>query len=253
MERAPDPAQIMAGRTAQDAVSRGIDPVNLAQMLTTAADSAVERALQKFQAQQPQQVSDPSALLLKGFEMAMMMTGRASEVARGLTAPVESESGGWVGLLKDLAPSLLDTLKIAMMSQPAAPAAAQAATPQPRPAIQTAQPIPTGPTVEPTQAFPEPPPKTVALLRLMQENKALLMGAMQTQDAVSLSTQLAQMIGPALDETVLATADHVATHGPGILGHADPAFVTTKAVEVLTGWAKIIREDVEGGGEGPDQ
>ena len=99
----------------------------------------------------------------------------------------------------------------------------------------------------PPQTFPEPPLETVALLRIMQQHAPMLCASIQSAEpAEELAAQLAGLLGADLDPSVLATADHVAEHGPAILGNAAPQLATsTKAAAVLAAWARILRSEEE--------
>lgn len=236
-----DPQQMMAARTAQQAMSGPVDPIALAQMIQTAVDTALAKV-------QPKTETSALEMIMKGFEMANTMTTRSMEAARGMmgiTAPAEMTPKGWAEVALELGPSLLATLQTAMAApRPAGPPPAARGT------LATHQPPPTGaptmPPEPPPQAFPEPPAETVALLRIMQQYAPMLRARLESpQTPEDLAGQLAGLLGADLDPSVLATADHVAIHGPGILGNASPALVTDKAAAVLAAWAQILRAEGE--------
>ena len=240
MTPAPDPQQMMAARTAQQAMTGPVDPISLAQMIQTAVNTALAQA-------QPKTETSALELVMKGFEMANTMTQRSMESARtmlGVAEPAAMTPKGWAEVALELGPSLLSTLQSAMAApRPQAPA------PPPRPTIATHQPPPgeqTMPQQPPPQTFPDPPQETVPLLRIMQQYAGMLASRLDSPaPPENLAAQLAGLLGADLDPSVLATADHVAEHGPGILGNASPALATPKAAAVLAAWARILRADEE--------
>lgn len=238
----PDPNQMMAARTAQQALTGPVGPLELAQMIQTAVDTAISRI-------QPAQTAlDPSALLLKGFEMASMMMGKASETMKLVNAPaVETAPRGWADVLAENLPNVLDVLKTAMTARP------QPIPPQPPPPAPTlanhAQP-PTQPIGAAVPQFPEPPQACIPLLQIMRSNAWALRGPLQSpQEPADLAGQLAGLLGPEMDESIIATAAHVQQFGPAILGSADPEFATPKAAAVLIEWAKILQTETQQEGD----
>jgi hypothetical protein len=241
----PDPNQLMAARTAQQALSGPVEPLALAQMIQAAVDTALAKA-------QPQaQQANPVELLLKGMELANSSMLKNMDTVKAMMGVQDQGSGGkergWMDVAVELGPSIMQTLQMAMKT--ATPAYQPPPTPPAQPALanHTAPPPPQQPqpTGEP-MPFPPPPTDAVPILNVMKGQafilKRYLDGPMTPQE---LAEQLYGLVGPDLEPSVIAAADHVAQHGPGILGHADPAFASQKAAETLVAWARIIRSSEE--------
>jgi hypothetical protein len=91
------------------------------------------------------------------------------------------------------------------------------------------------------QTFPEPPPLTIPVLKIMQRYASTLKGYLDSDTtALNLAQQLSGLLGPDLDESVINLAAYVKEHGPAILGNAAPYLVTDKAAAVLIEWGGIV-------------
>lgn len=239
----PDPNQMMAARTAQQALAGPVEPLALAQMIQAAVDTALAKV------QPATQQANPIDLLLKGMELAnssMLKNMETVKTMMGVQEPGAEKNRGWMDVAVELGPSILQTLQMAMKTaapaaqpaQPHRPALADHAAPPPQP--QPAQPI-----GEP-MAFPPPPQDAIPILNVMKGQAFILKRYLEgPTPAAELAAQLDGLVGPDLEPSILAAADHVAEHGPAILGHADPSFASQKAAETLVAWARIIRSNEE--------
>lgn len=242
----PDPNQLMAARTAQQALTGPVDPLALAQMIQTAVDSGIAKAMS-----QPQQMN-PMDMFFRGMETAnssmlkSLDTAKAMLGMQGLEKP-EPKEKDWTDVVLELGPSILGTLQQAMATS--APRATTPAVPSARPAIAPPPVVPHSAPSQPAlgdqsmQAFPDPPAEAVAILNVMKGQAFILRQYLESQtSAEALAQMLDGLVGPDLEPSILSAADHVERNGPGILGHADPAFASQKAAQVLISWARIIRE-----------
>lgn len=254
----PDPNQLMAARTAQQALSGPVDPLSLAQMIQTAVDTALARA------QPAAPAMNPMDMFFKGMEANNAMLSKSMETARSMMGIQPSERAeprekGWIDLVAELGPIALQTLQTAMKTSPAQPPAFNGPhhgpTPQPQAiGIHQGPPPPIQPlnTGEQTMPYPDPPQEAVPILTVMKGQAFILKRYLDgPTTAEELADSLFGMVGPDLEASVLAAADHVAMNGPGILGHAAPEFATEKAAHTLIAWAKLIRTPEAGmeGGE----
>jgi hypothetical protein len=234
----PTPLEQQAAQTFKQATQGPVDPINLAAMIQTAVENALQRT-------QPKQETSALELVMKGFEMALTMTGRASEVAKTMAAPVEAAAKGWPDLISEVAPSLLATLQTAITAQrqPPLPAQAQPAQVQrptlPPPAL-GAPPMPN------PQTFPPAPPETVPILNIMRNYGPMLRGHLESPATPEeLAGQLAGLLGPDLDPSIIATANYAREQGPEFLGNAAPYLATPKAAAVLIAWSDLIQTPEE--------
>jgi hypothetical protein len=234
----PNPIQMQARQTFERALQGPVQPLELAAMNQAAVDSALEK-------RRPQETGFDS--LMKGFELANTLQTRALEQAKTVLgiAPSagEPKEVGWPEVALQVVPAILDGLKMLAVQQHAgAPAQPQA------PAQPVVQAQPTLPQHQPeTRAmeFPVPPMETRPILGLMRQYAAHLEGPLNSPTSPDdLARQLSGLVGADLDESVLATADYVQANGPAILGNVAPFFATEKAAQVVTQWAKIIREQM---------
>jgi len=245
-----DPLQLQAASTFQKAQAGPVSPVELAAMIQTAVNNA--------QAQNQTRPDSYMEAIMKGFDLANSMSMKAMESAKTMIGipsyARDAIMGGevsWPQVVLELAPTILGTLSQVFTH-------AQATQPQPGTTIQTqpqSQPSQAMPTLPPPQGaqamtpnppqapsnFPPPPPETQPVLALMSNYAGLLQGHLSgPEPAESLAEQLANLVGPALDPSIIALAEYVKANGPAILGNAGPAFATDRAASVVIEWARVL-------------
>ena len=240
----PDPNQLMAARTAQQALTGPVEPLALAQMIQAAVDTALVRT------QPAAQPMNPMEMFFKGMEMANSSMLKSMETAKAMFGVGGAEAikeRDWTDVALELGPSILSTLQQAMKSAPnPAPS-----TPPPPQAKQTPPPnvatLQTAPPQGAPVAFPEPPQDAIPILQTLRNHAGILQSWHDNPSATEddLANQLYGLIGVDLEPSVLATADHVAEFGPAILGHISPGFTTTRAAAILASWARLIRSNEE--------
>lgn len=247
----PSPLDLQASRTFMEATRGAVDPVNLAAMVQTAVDNALQRVQPKTEA------VDPFTLIMRGFELANTMSAKSLEAAKGMlgVAPAaELTQRSWADVALELGPTLLGTLQ-QLVAQPQRPMPTQPPPPaQPQvPTLPNHQPetpakLEAQPMYQPS--LPPPPQEAVPLLKIMKQYAPMLRGHLDspvTPDA--LAAQLAGLLGADLDPSVHAIADHVRTNGPGILAHADPYLATEKAAQVMVYWSDLLNAQEQEPGE----
>lgn len=231
---AMNPLQLQARETFQRALQGPVNPIELAAMVQTAVESALEKRKPK---------DSGLDALMRGFELANTLQTRALEQAKTVLgiAPNAAEPAemGWPQVVMQVAPALIEGIKALALA--------------PRPQEQKATPATVErPTLPPPQAeatvqqtdFPIPPEETRPIIGLMHQYAGMLRGPLESPATpADLAGQLAGLVGPDLDPSVIATAAFVQANGPGILGNVAPFFATDKAAQVVMEWAKIIQAE----------
>lgn len=234
----PSPHELMAARTFQQATTGAVDPLQMAAMIQTAVDKALERVQPK---------GDSSLdLILKGFELANSLTTRSMETAKnmlGVSPTLEPSARTWADVALELGPSLLGTLQQAISSNRTAPQA-PAPPPHANPAAPT---LSTHQEPQPMkQNLPPIHPAAVPLLKIMGNYAPMLINHLSSPASPEdLASQLAGLLGADLDPAVIAAAEQVKVEGPAVLAHAHPQLATDKAAATLIAWAEILRNSQE--------
>jgi hypothetical protein len=206
--------------------------------------AAVETALAKNKT--PESGLDS---FLKGFSVANDLSLKAMEQAKAMlglpTMTEEKREIGWPEVIMQMGPTILGTLQQAMASPRPQPQQVQTQQVQPSQPPHTPEALPMNTPSKPL--LPPPPPETIPLLKIMQNYAPMLMAhlADQSNTPEALAQQLCGLLGPDLDSSIIATANHVSQHGPMILAHAHPDLATDRAAQVLTAWAEMIQATQE--------
>lgn len=236
--QAPDPLQVHAAQTFRKVTDSGaVSREELAAMIQVAVNNA-----------RPASSESGLDAFLKGFNIANELSMKAMDQAKGMLgiapAAPSGDEASWPAVILQLAPTILDTLKTAFAVPPQPPPADP--SPQARPSIAAAQAQEPSPMPHPeSAAYPPPPPETVPLLNLMKQFAPMLKGPMEgPEPPETMADQLTMLVGPAMDDAVIATAEHVKAQGPGIFGHVAPWMVSDRAAAVVIAWAAKIQEQV---------
>jgi hypothetical protein len=241
----PSPLEQQAARTFQQATQGPVDPINLAAMIQTAVDNALQRA-------QPRQNETGSLdLILKGFELANSLTVKSMETAKTMLGVnptnLEPTPTTWAEVALQLGPTLLGTLQAAIAAP--RPQSTPANMGNPSTIVNTPQkPTLPPPGVQdmtpPPHHFPPAPPATVPILNIMRAYGPMLRGHLDGPSTPEqLAEQLAGLLGPDLDPAIIAAGEYAREHGPEFLGNATPYLANPKAAAVLIAWADLIRSE----------
>lgn len=230
-----DPNQQLAARTFVQATQGPVDPLNLSQMIAAAVETAIARN------RPPESGLDS---FLKGFTIANDLSLKAMDQAKamlGIQTTTETREVGWPEVIMSVAPQIIGTLQQAMST----PSPQPQRQPQQDPSPQNLQTIIQ--KQEPQTMAPQPPTppqETLPLLNIMRQYAAILRQHLANPDTTprALAEELSGLVGPTLDESVLATAQEVMQNGPGILANADAELATEKAAQTLIEWSNIIQD-----------
>jgi len=180
---------------------------------------------------------------MRGYEMAFVMIEKAKTFVHAGVEPVEPASIG--GAVVKYAPEILGILRdgLGMMA---------AGRMQPQPIQRQAQPVNVTPAEtkkeegEPVRLpiNEEEAEQIRPIVAVLHQYGPNLIGFLKRPDTTPdvLATQLVGLMGPDLDESMLALSDIATRTGPQLLTVIHPEAGTTKALETIQACARKIRE-----------
>lgn len=255
----PSSHELMAAQTFQKAQAGPVDRLELMAMIET----AIQRS------QPPAPALDPITLMMKGFELSNTFQAKSLDLAKsmlGVNTPAEAAPRTMADVLVEMGPSILETIqKIvpaiagAVASSNARAAATQPPPPpphRPAPALATNGAEPMSRELAPV-VHTEPPPLTQEeiaaispIVAVMKPYAGILAQQLTTAPPEELAQQLSGLLGPELDESILALDSVCLKHSPAVLLHIGPGLGTAGAALVVHELARIIGMQQ---GEGQDE
>ena len=247
----PSSHDLMAAATFQKAQAGPVDRLELMAMIET----AIQRS------QPPAPTLDPITLMMRGFELSNTFQAKSLDLAKsmlGVNAPAEAAPRTMADVLVEMGPSILETIqKIvpaiagAVASTNARAAATQPPPPpppphRPAPALATTGAEPMSRELAPV-THTEPPalsPEEVAaispIVAVMKPYAGILAQQLTTAPPEELAQQLSGLLGPELDDSILALDAACLKHSPAVLLHIGQGLGTPGAAIVVHELARII-------------